>query len=165
MGKRKIKRALFFWIDKLQISKKERVSITVLFGLIILLQLSNIVIKERLVPTPENHAAIVEEFQRRSAIIQRDSIIQANKYNPESNNEVEKQEPASLVMDSIKTLININMATQAELETLPGIGSSYATRIIEYRQTNGAFNSVDELVNVRGIGAKTLEKLKPHIKI
>ena len=40
-----------------------------------------------------------------------------------------------------------------------------ASRIIEYRQTNGAFTSVDDLENVSGIGEKTLEKLRPHVSV
>lgn len=61
--------------------------------------------------------------------------------------------------------INLNTATSTELETLPGIGPSRAIAIIEYREANGAFQSIDELKNVSGIGDKTYEKLKENIKI
>ena len=56
--------------------------------------------------------------------------------------------------------VNINTANQSELETLPGIGSSLASRIIEYREQNGKFNSIEELKNVKGIGDAKFEDLK-----
>lgn len=61
--------------------------------------------------------------------------------------------------------VNINTATQAQLETLPDIGPSKAQAIIEYRKTNGSFKSVDELKKVKGIGDKTLAKLKPQVSL
>ncbi len=57
--------------------------------------------------------------------------------------------------------ININTADQATLQLLPGIGPAYSKRIVAYRLENGSFESVDEITNIRGIGPKTLEKLRP----
>ncbi|RNC83879.1 MAG: hypothetical protein ED557_08905 [Balneola sp.] len=61
--------------------------------------------------------------------------------------------------------ININTANQATLELLPGIGETYAKRIIEYREKNGGFKTVEELINVNGIGEKRLERLRPVVTI
>lgn len=61
--------------------------------------------------------------------------------------------------------LNVNRATQAELELLPGIGPAMAKRIIEYRTTHGAFKRIDDLDKVKGIGPKTLEKLRPLVTI
>lgn len=61
--------------------------------------------------------------------------------------------------------ININTATLSELDTLPGIGQTYAQRIIDYRNTNGPFKNIEEVKNVKGIGDKTFEKFKDKITI
>ncbi|NMA65242.1 MAG: helix-hairpin-helix domain-containing protein [Clostridiaceae bacterium] len=61
--------------------------------------------------------------------------------------------------------ININKAGLEELMTLPYIGEVKAKAIMEYRKTYGAFSTVEELINVKGIGAKTLERLRPYIII
>ena len=57
--------------------------------------------------------------------------------------------------------ININTATAELLEQLPGIGPRTAQRIVEYREAHGRFSSVDELMNVKGIGPKKLEQIRP----
>lgn len=61
--------------------------------------------------------------------------------------------------------ININTAIAAELDTLPGIGPAYAGRIIDYRNANGGFKSLEEVMNVKGIGQKTFDKFKDKISI
>jgi len=62
-------------------------------------------------------------------------------------------------------LVNLNTATPAQLDTLPGIGPKVATRIVEYRQKNGGFKKVEELMNVQGIGEKLFLKLKPLVTV
>ncbi|HBR03441.1 MAG TPA: hypothetical protein DD738_12615 [Ruminiclostridium sp.] len=61
--------------------------------------------------------------------------------------------------------ININTATMEELMALPYIGEVKARAIIDYRNENGPFDSVDDLLEVKGIGTKTLEKLKPLVAL
>jgi competence protein ComEA len=63
------------------------------------------------------------------------------------------------------TLLNLNTATVAQLETLPGVGKATAERIVEYRQKSGGFRKIEELMNVRGIGEKNFLKLKPLITV
>ena len=62
-------------------------------------------------------------------------------------------------------LININTASQAELETLPGIGPSTAQKIIQYREQNGPFVSPQDIINVPGIGPGTYERIKDLITV
>ena len=59
---------------------------------------------------------------------------------------------------------NVNTASEAELQRLPRIGPALAGRIVEYRRANGPFRSADQLTEVRGIGEKTLEKLRPWVR-
>ncbi|OQB06220.1 MAG: ComE operon protein 1 [bacterium ADurb.Bin212] len=61
--------------------------------------------------------------------------------------------------------INLNTASASQLDTLPGIGPAYASRIIEYRNNNGGFKDISEVQNIKGIGSKTFEKIKDLITI
>jgi competence protein ComEA len=61
--------------------------------------------------------------------------------------------------------VNLNTATVNDLRTLPNIGAATATRILEYRQKNGGFKKIEDLMNVRGIGEKSFLKLKPLVTI
>ncbi|MBM4107484.1 MAG: helix-hairpin-helix domain-containing protein [Phycisphaerae bacterium] len=62
-------------------------------------------------------------------------------------------------------IININTAGAAELELLPGIGPALAKRIIDHRARHGRFRRIDDLDAVSGIGPKTMERLRPLIKV
>ena len=76
--------------------------------------------------------------------------------------------PASATSGTGQTksaLVNLNTATEADFQTISGIGQKRAQDIIAYREANGKFKSVDDLKNVSGIGAKTLEKLKEYVTV
>jgi competence protein ComEA len=76
-----------------------------------------------------------------------------------------KATPAKATAVALGAPVNLNTATAAQLDALPGIGKATAERIIEYRQKNGAFKKAEDLMNVRGIGEKNFLKLKPMITV
>jgi len=61
--------------------------------------------------------------------------------------------------------VNINTASAAQLDALPGIGAKTAALIVEYRQKNGPFKRLEDLLNVRGIGEKTYERIKDRVTL
>ncbi|HEM3726452.1 TPA: helix-hairpin-helix domain-containing protein [Streptococcus suis] len=63
------------------------------------------------------------------------------------------------------SLVNLNTATEADLQTISGIGAKRAADIIAYREANGSFKSVDDLNNVSGIGDKTMESIRPYVTV
>ncbi len=98
----------------------------------------------------KNDACIIETIKEENKTIIEEKINENN-----SNNEV--------VNDS--KLININTANEEELTTLSGIGASKAKAIIEYRNTNGNFKSIEEIIDVSGISETTFSKIKESITV
>lgn len=92
----------------------------------------------------------------------------------ESKEEVKKEEVKNEektdnvkedVKDNLNTLVNINSASLDELMSINGIGESKAKAIIEYRNSNGLFKSIEEIKNVSGIGDKLYDKIKENITV
>lgn len=67
--------------------------------------------------------------------------------------------------ESTSLMIDLNRATASDLEQLPRIGPKLAERILAFRNTFGPLRSVEELLSVRGIGAKTLDLIRPHVYV
>lgn len=83
----------------------------------------------------------------------------------EENKEDKTDNVKEEVKDNLNTLVNINSASVDELMSINGIGESKAKAIIEYRNSNGLFKSIDEIKNVSGIGDKLYDKIKENITV
>jgi competence protein ComEA len=73
--------------------------------------------------------------------------------------------PAAGAAEGSSEKININTAGIDQLMSLPGIGKAYAERIVEYRSKNGPFKRVEDLLNVRGVGEKTFQRIKDRLTL
>lgn len=91
--------------------------------------------------------------------------INDNVEDKEENNNEDLSEDGIVGESSNDSKVNINTATETELQTLSGIGESLAERIVTYREENGKFKNIEDLKNVSGIGDKKFESLKEYIKI
>ena len=89
----------------------------------------------------------------------------ATAVSPSSVSTLSNQQAAAAPKRSHKGLIDLNRATEQDFDGLPGIGPHLAERIMEYRQSVGAFHSLDELRAVKGIGKKKFERIRPLITV
>ena len=76
---------------------------------------------------------------------------------------VDTSRPEAVIL--LERKININTATRNDLQALPGVGPAVAGKIVEFRGKNGKFNSIEELDEVKGIGEKTIERIRPFVDI
>ncbi|MCH2450527.1 MAG: helix-hairpin-helix domain-containing protein [Gracilimonas sp.] len=178
MNLNNLKRKAFFWLEKLQISRKERIAFSLLLGILVVLFSMSIFLERSFQYDSAEYEKIVAEFERRSTIIQQEEKENAAKYLPQATVEKADEQSSETQVDAtdakmipdrevttISILININTANSAELQKLDGIGPSYAQNIIDYREANGGFDSIHELINVKGIGEKRLENIRPFITL
>ncbi|EOI01953.1 comEA protein [Enterococcus moraviensis ATCC BAA-383] len=89
-------------------------------------------------------------------------------YVPKVGEEVqhnEKSTDSQISQSDTVDKVNLNQATETELQTLSGVGQKKAQEIIRYREENGGFKSIDDLKNISGFGEKTVEKLKEFITV
>ncbi len=105
----------------------------------------------------QNMQAIEENTQKYISTASGIDVENAQEKNENNSNNQSKQLPT--------TKININTATQTQLETLPGIGPSTALKIINYRTENGKFKTIEQIQEVSGIGENKFNKIKEYICI
>lgn len=107
--------------------------------------------------------ADISKINRAEKLQDHIAIVIPNKNDPNSQNTLSSSVSASSTQGN--SLVNLNTATDTELQSLPGVGPSKAKSIIEYREKNGGFKSIDEIKNIKGIGESSFEKLKDKITI
>ena len=100
---------------------------------------------------------VIRKVINKQRILRSSDISMKETFKREDENRQESSLPAEVV--------NINTAGLMEIEALPFLGMKRSKDIIEYRDKNGPFKSLDELTNISGIGPKTLDKLKPLITL
>lgn len=108
-----------------------------------------------------NLAYIVEDGQKINIPNKDEENTNTEYITTDSGNAIVENEQSSEEIGKV----NINTATQTELETLPGIGPSTALKIIQYREENGKFDSIEDIKNVSGIGDVKYENIKDYINV
>ncbi len=165
-----MKRKLFFWLEQLKITPAERKAVTFLMVLLLILSIASLII-EPVVPYDDAYYAEVDEvFRRQAALVQQQEEELMKRYYPEADQAlpISRQDtspPETSVSKTVIEKVNVNTADAESLRTLPGIGPSYAQRIIDWRTQFGPFKNVGDLLKVKGIGKKRLDKLRPFIKL
>lgn len=170
-----MKRKLFFFLEKLEIKRSERIAIVILFACLVAVSGFYVFFEPQAVYDSEAYAELEKTFEERSRVQQQEEDIILARYEPEADetNSDFMTAPADTVPpDSAEKketagsdVININEATAERLTELPGIGPAYAERIVEWREENGSFTSKDQLLEIRGIGEKRLENILPMIEL
>lgn len=175
-----MQRKLFLFLEKLQISQKERLAIGCLSGVLVILGALNLAIEKRAVYDPAYYDELERIFSERSRnarsehheILARYRLHGTEEYDMEEFLETEgygveewdgfrRSDRDS--SDQKAGIININTADAGELQDLPGIGPAYAARIIDWRGDKGPFTSIEQLVEIKGIGEKRLADLKDFV--
>ena len=176
-----MKRKIFFWLERLKITPSERKTITALMILLVIMGGLNMTLSPSVPFEDGDYRELEKQFEKRTAMLQsqeqqlmeqyfppvedRPIGVAANSILPDTTDSTDSQNTREQAQDTQKQRINVNKAGVATLESLPGIGPTYAGRIVEYRKKNDGFESLEELKKIKGIAEKRLEKLKPFIKL
>lgn len=176
-----MRRYLFFLAERLEISRSERIAVIVLLTITVLLSANYYLTEPAFNADPEYYAELEQMFRMKSAERkeERDAILARYTPGPEPmalsrsvmqsvhRSDGREEIPGGGSPDSATDpeKININTATAEELTRLPGIGPAYAERIVAWREENGRFTRIDQLLEIRGIGEKRLENLRPYISL
>jgi len=179
-----LQRKWFFWLERLDITRQERIAVLSLLSLLFLLTVFNHYYEPAPPYSPSDYAALRVEFRAKSEALKREQEKLMARYRPgpealrpspivvADTADSTQTNPAFAQADTSKKTgpaklspVDINKAPVSALESLPGIGPAIAGRIVRYRQTNGAFRTMQDLRKVKGIGKKRLEKILPFIKL
>ncbi|MDR2647839.1 MAG: helix-hairpin-helix domain-containing protein [Oscillospiraceae bacterium] len=125
-----------------------------------------IVLKETLgSPVAQSAQTQAVVFETAASIVEASENPSVSDTTPQNLPQAANENASPQVSAAPSYPVNLNTATLEQLETLPGIGPVKAEAILAYRAQRGAFSSVEQLLDINGIGEKTLEKLKPLITL
>lgn len=178
-----LKRKLFFWLERLNITRQERIAVLSLTSLLF----SLILVNHFYEPSPDydrsDYARLRARFEARTAALKQEQQQLMARYKP-IGQRTNQSFPAADTTDTTHShpnlpqadkskkdsgakvsLIDINKASVTALEALPGVGPAIAGRIVAYRKKHGLFQTIKDLREVKGIGKKRLEKIRPFIKL
>lgn len=174
------RRKIFFLIERLEISRGERITIIVLLMSLIFLSVISYVKHPVVNYDPYHYEELEIVFRERSSQMQSENAEILARYSPQISKteltdptEISIQDTTKMIeeldtdardIDAVIDSIDINNAAAEQLQKLPGIGPAYARRIIEWREENGPFTHPDQLLEIRGIGERRLEQMLPYIK-
>lgn len=174
-----MKRKLFFLLEKLEIKRSERIAISTLLILLVMLSGALTFNEPDTNYSEEEYEKLEKLFKEKSEQIEAEKELILARYDPtrdvpvsmsvrvkerttlDAADTTEQIDKAQEVVE----LININSATNKQLQKLPGVGPAYAKRIINWREENGVFTSKDQLLQIKGIGNKRLARIKPLITL
>lgn len=174
-----MKRRLFFLFEKLEIKRSERIAISTLLILLVMVSVALTFIESAADYSEEEYAELEEIFKEKSEQIELEEELIMARYEPTrdlpasmsvGDEEISEPNPPDTTDEEDESeqateTININTATNERLQELPGVGPTYAGRIINWREENGPFTSKDQLLEIKGIGDKRLARIKPLITI
>lgn len=168
-----MKRQLFFFIERLEINRSERISILALLACLLVTSSLHILEEPKVYEDPGHYARLEKIFLERSRAIEKERGAILARYEPIVMPDFSEETADTISPDSTKReknesntqKININQASVDQLMKLPGIGPTYARRIVAWRNENGEFQSTDQLLEIRGIGKIRLENMKPLIEL
>ncbi|MCX8057808.1 MAG: helix-hairpin-helix domain-containing protein [Spirochaetes bacterium] len=128
-------------------------------------ELLNIYIEEDLIPLSEknffyDYISNIKKIDSNNLNFSQKNFNNQNNTNIKNKNLINNK-----TLSKVNFPIDINKATYEELIQIPGIGPTLAKRIIEWREQNGNFNSIEDLIKVKGIGEKIFEKIKSYFII
>jgi comEA protein len=172
-----MKRRLFFLLERLEIKRSERIAISTMLLLLVILSAALTFNEPDANYSEEKYVELEKVFKEKSEKIEQENEIIMARYEPTRDvpvsMSVRGKESANQTLpdttekseSSKEAIININTASNERLQELPGVGPAYAGRIIDWREENGAFTSKDQLLEIKGIGDKRLARIKPLITL
>ncbi|MTD38739.1 comEA protein [Erwinia sp. CPCC 100877] len=108
---------------------------------------------------------VIEEADTKQVNFSKRVTDQMVIYIPKAGEQLVETESTQLSNETEANKINLNQATEAQLQELSGVGQKKAQEIIRYREENGGFKTIEDLKNISGFGDKTFEKLKDNITV